>query len=583
MKETVTHDLRSAVRALVAAPIVSLVAVVFLFSASGAVGASPSRPQRGQARTPRVANMWGETLAAPMKTWLQEALVPGMSIAIIEDGRISWHGAFGTRNADTGEPVTDATIFEAASLSKPVFTYAVLKLVDRGVLALDRPLAEYLAAADLKQIYPAAVSGDARWKTITARTVLTHRTGFPNWFNNGPMRFLFDPGQRFSYSGEGFSLLAAAVTTVAGRSFNELVQELVFDPLDMKDSSYVWRPDYERRFTASHDVFGGPTARGRATSPRAGASLYTTATDYARFLVALANGTGLAKATWEAMTQAQVGVVGRDDKPCFSWGLGVGINQAGRDTTIWHWGDNGDLNAYFEIIPKERRGVVFFMNGANAHAITPLVTERILGITKPAISTSYFRYPTLDAPAMAISRAFRSGGGAAAVKAAAERPDSLSAEDGAAIQRLIAVSQTAMRIGDLGGARTVIDFMLKHHPSSVPALVLRGALGAAAGDKAAMESAFDHAREVGQTAEARVNAVGYTLLRSGRIDEAISVFEYNVRAYPQSANCYDSLAEAFEKKGSREQAIRNYARAVSLDPTPGTTMYQALRRLLNEK
>jgi CubicO group peptidase (beta-lactamase class C family) len=294
---------------------------------------------------------WSTTLAAPMKTWLQDAMVPGLAMAIIEEGRISWEGVFGTKNAETGEPVTEATVFEAASLSKPVFAYAVMKLVDKGTFDLDKPLAEYLAGADLKQVYPPAASGDARWKAITARMVLTHSTGFPNWFNIAPMRFLFDPGQRFSYSGEAFSLLAAAVTVTTGRSFNELVQELVFDPLEMKASSYVWRPDYETTFTASHDMLGRRTTRGKATRPRAGASLYTTAGDYARFLVALGAGTGLTNATWQAMTRAQIQVLGRDDKPCFSWGLGVGVNQSGSDTTLFHWGDNGDLNAYFEIIP----------------------------------------------------------------------------------------------------------------------------------------------------------------------------------------------------------------------------------------
>ncbi len=580
-KTSRSADPRLAVRPLVAMRVVSLLALVSW--ASVAAFASPSPPERHQAgaRATRAAADWGDTLAAPVKTWLREALVPGISIAIIEDGRIAWTGAFGTRNADTGDPVTGATVFEAASLSKPVFAYAVMKLVDRGIVALDTPLAEYLAKGDLKQVYPAAVSGDARWKTITARMVLTHRTGFPNWFNNAPMRFLFEPGLRFSYSGEGFSLLAAAATTAAGRSFNELVQELVFDPLEMKDSSYVWRPDYEGRFTASHDGLGRTSARGRSITPRAGASLYTTATDYARFLVALANGTGLTKATRDAMTRPQVGVVGRDDKPCFSWGLGVGVNQAGKDTTLWHWGDNGDLNAYFEIVAKERRGVVFFMNGANAHAITPLVTERILGIATPAISTSYFTYPSLDSPPLAIARAFRAGGIAAAVAAASASPESLAAEDGPATQRLLAVAQAAGRGNDLAGARTLIDFVLKYHPSSIAALVHSGGLSAASGNRAAMESAFDRARGAGQSIESRVNATGYTLLGAGRVDEAISVFEYNARTYSQSANCFDSLAEAFEKKGDREQAIRHYARAVWLDSTPGTTQYRALKRLLD--
>ena len=99
-----------------------------------------------------------------------------------------------------------------------------------------------------------------------------------------------------------------------------------------------------------------------------------------------------------------------------------------------------------------------------------------------------------------------------------------------------------------------------------------------------METSFQKAFETQPNLEDRLNALGYTLLRASRIDEAIVVFEYNARKYPQSANCYDSLAEAFEKKGDRQQAIRTYARALSLmDPDPAGTSYQALKRLLNEK
>lgn len=536
----------------------------------------PSAAQRPSA--------WSTTLAAPMKTWLPDAMVPGLSIAIIEDGRLSWQGAFGERNADTGEPVTEATVFEAASLSKPVFAYAVMKLVDKGTLDLDRPLAAYLAGADLAQVYPPAASGDVRWKTITARMVLTHSAGFPNWFNNAPMRFLFDPGQRFSYSGEGYSLLAAALTVATGRSFNELMQELVFDPLEMKASSYVWRPDYETIVTASHDLLGRRTNRSRRTRPMAGASLYTTAGDYARFLVALGDGTGLAHATWQAMTRAQIQVVDRNGTPCFSWGLGVGVNQSGTDTTLWHWGDNGDLNAYFEIIPKRRRGVAFFMNGANAHALTPLITQRVLGLATPAIATSYFRYPTLDSPVMALTRAFRARGIAAAIEVAAASAERLSAAEAPEIQRLTALAAIAAGSGDFAGARSALDFVLKHQPASTAALVALGGVQLALGDRTAMEASFQKANETLPNLESRVNSLGYTLLNAGRIDEAIAVFEYNVRRYPQSANCYDSLAEAFEKKGNRQEAIRNYAKALSMtDPDPAGSSYQALKRLLNEK
>ncbi|RPJ78027.1 MAG: hypothetical protein EHM13_15185, partial [Acidobacteria bacterium] len=322
--------------------------------------------------------------------------------------------------------------------------------------------------------------------------------------------------------------------------------------------------------------------RERRTVPLPGASLYTTAGDYGRFLVALGEGAGLAKATWEEMTRQQVQVFGRDDKPSFWWGLGVGVYRAGADTVLWHWGDNGNLNAYFEIIPKQRKGVVFFLNGANAHAITALVTRRVLGVEGPAISTSYFRYPAMDSPAMAITRAFVAGGAAAAAKAAGEAVPRSPAEEQAATERLATLTAIALQQGDLAGARAAVDMALGRGPSSPLMLVVSGGVHAAMGNRTAMEAAFEKAREAMPNAESRINSLGYTLLRAGRLDDAIVVFESNVKAYPQSANCYDSLAEALENRGDREQAIRNYARALSIDPSLTGSSYLALRRLLDD-
>jgi predicted Zn-dependent protease len=185
---------------------------------------------------------------------------------------------------------------------------------------------------------------------------------------------------------------------------------------------------------------------------------------------------------------------------------------------------------------------------------------------------------------MAMTRAFRARGIAAATEAAATIRDRLSAADAPESQRLMALANIAAGSGDFAGARNALDLVLKYQPTSVQALATLGAVQLALGDRAAMEASFQKAIEAQPTLEARLNSLGYTLLRAGRIDDAIAVFEYNVRKYPQSANCYDSLAEAFEKKGDRQQAIRNYARALSMmDPNPTGSSYQALKRLLGEK
>src|SRR4051812_37544471 len=130
---------------------------------------------------------------------MAQAKVPGLAIAVIDNGRVAWTKSFGVMRVGSPEPVTETTRFEAASLSKPVTAYVALQLVDAGRLALDTPLTHYITYADLP--------GDPRVATMTARHVLSHTTGFPNWRRRDPLTLFFTPGERFSYSGEGYVYL----------------------------------------------------------------------------------------------------------------------------------------------------------------------------------------------------------------------------------------------------------------------------------------------------------------------------------------------------------------------------------------
>jgi len=112
--------------------------------------------------------------------------VPALALAVVENGVILRVIAGGVRDATTREPVTERTVFEAASLSKPVFAYAVLQLADAGVLLLDEPLARHV---------PDCIPDDPRAAAITARHVLAHVTGLPNWRSERrPLRTYFAPG-----------------------------------------------------------------------------------------------------------------------------------------------------------------------------------------------------------------------------------------------------------------------------------------------------------------------------------------------------------------------------------------------------
>src|SRR5438445_3866389 len=170
----------------------------------------------------------GAALDRLVPTLLKDGDVPGLSLAIVRDGRIELRRAYGVKDAASGTPVDADTVFEAASLSKPVFAYAVLKLADAGKLDLDAPVAKYL---------PGDYVDDPRQSAITARRVLSHTTGFPNWRPSGqPLKIHFAPGERFSYSGEGFVYLQKAVERLTGQTLDAVMKRLVFEPLHMASS-----------------------------------------------------------------------------------------------------------------------------------------------------------------------------------------------------------------------------------------------------------------------------------------------------------------------------------------------------------
>jgi CubicO group peptidase (beta-lactamase class C family) len=215
----------------------------------------------------------------------------------------------------------------------------VLKLVDQGTLDLDKPLSKYL---------PNYVQHDDRINAITARHVLTHRTGFPNWRPDGqPLAIHFTPGERFSYSGEGFVYLQLAVQKITGLPLDTWMRQTVFDPLQMTDSSYRWQGKYETLAATGHNSSGTPgkpfkpSANGSPINggggPAAASTLLTTARDYARFAIAIMNGTGLKNETGRAMLtpQSQVDAgcsncIGRPitkASESIAWGLGVGLEQ----------------------------------------------------------------------------------------------------------------------------------------------------------------------------------------------------------------------------------------------------------------
>src|SRR5262245_33156119 len=224
--------------------------------------------------------------------WLNESKMPAVSIALVRDGQLAWRRAFGVKDTGTNEPVDLDTLFAACSDTKPVFGYGVLKLAEKGVLNLDTPLTKYTSRR---------VTADPRVEMITARHVLNHTTGFPNWRQGKDLPIEFTPGSQYQYSGEGFSYLQSVVAEITGKSFEDFMRDNVLGPLGMTASRITWDMNSVRQIAKPHDEKGVRIAGKFITPPSpterdegialygAAAMLLTTPTDYAKFLLEFLN------------------------------------------------------------------------------------------------------------------------------------------------------------------------------------------------------------------------------------------------------------------------------------------------------
>ena len=338
-------------------------------------------PIQAQTRAPKLVTAHIDQAITQL---MDSAHIPGLAIAIIRGNKLTYAKGYGRTKTDSTQPVTPNTVFEAASLTKPVFAYAVLQLVESGSLDLDKPLFEYLPYPD--------VAVDERYKKITARLVLSHRSGLPNWRKNrqsNELTMVFTPGERFSYSGEGFVYLQKVVEKITGKPINDFMEERVLRPLGMTNSGFVWKAIFNANVAQPHNQDGKTETKFRPTQANMAYSLHTTAPDYARFVQAILTPTGLKTSTIGQMLTPQVQLPrqfsGSDTlQPNLYWGLGFGLEQMPTDTYFWHWGDNGAFKCYVTANSTTKDAVVYFANSANGLDIADELMRLTLGGEHPA-------------------------------------------------------------------------------------------------------------------------------------------------------------------------------------------------------
>lgn len=436
--------------------------------------AAPAHSQRPAARADAAMRT---RLDSVVPALVRGAELPGLSAAVVRDGAVYWSGAYGMRDAESRAPVDANTVFDAASLTKPVVGYAVLRLVDRGVVSLDRPLAEIVPNPRMAH--------DERYRLITPRMVLSHTTGLPNWGSDDRVDMIGDPGQKFGYSGEGFVYLAQAVEKLTGRSLTDVVRDEVLVPFGMTRTSLVWNDSLEADGARSHDVWGKARPVNRRDKPNAAASLRTTALDYGRFLAAAMEGRGLQPKTHAQMLSAFTQITGPRAGERLFWGLGWGLVQrADGGQLMWHWGDNGDAKAFVAADPARRTGVVYFANAQQGLAVARSLVSMVVPGVDDAIR--WLDYDQSDAPDWRTRRVIARAGIDSGAAAALARWREARASSRAAARLAVAASRMMSDQGATEPARAVLADAAASYADSA---FVQAALGGAALEAADYDAA----------------------------------------------------------------------------------------------
>ena len=318
--------------------------------------------------------------------WLKQADVPSAAIAWIDHGAVAWTQVYGEQSP--GVRANAQTLYNVASLTKPVSAEVVMRLVAQGKVSLDEPISAYWVDPDVK---------DNAWNTLlTPRICLSHQTGFKNWRyeSAGKLQFQWQPGTQTGYSGEGYDYVARFVEKKTGKPFEALASELVFAPLGMTQTAYTPRDWFKGRLAVAHGPQGDITTR-EQTGWSAADLLRTTIGDYARLVVAVMHGNGLSADLASERLRLTRNLATREDldKLCAkanvsaahcngsaSLALGWQVLQLDGRTIVDHSGNDPGVRTLAFFDPQRQVGAVVFTNGEKGDE----VIRKVVGVLYPA-------------------------------------------------------------------------------------------------------------------------------------------------------------------------------------------------------
>jgi CubicO group peptidase (beta-lactamase class C family) len=370
---------------------------------AGPAGRKPARMPDEYRRPAVITRLDGTAVSArdvdaAVKSAMEKWKVPGLGLAVICNGRLVYQKGYGYRDVEQKLPFDVVTSTYAASLTKTVFGYVVLQLVDQGVIALDTPIATYLAKPLPEYDNYKELAGDERWRKFTPRMLLAHTSGLPNYRgfeDDKKLKIHFEPGTRYAYSGEGLNLLAMVIEEVTKEPIETTIQRDVFAPFGMTRSAMTYEPRFDINHAIGYDENGAPLGPNEHMHVRVAGSMHTTVDDYARFLAAVLRGDRLSPAMRAEMVKPQIRITSKHEFPPFenvethdndairlSYGLtwGLYFTEAYGEAYFKEGHDDGWRN-YAVCFEKAKDCVLIMTNSSNGEHIYDQLLRAIQGNT----------------------------------------------------------------------------------------------------------------------------------------------------------------------------------------------------------
>lgn len=366
-----------------------------------------------------------DSLNAKIQHLMKVANVSGVAVAVFNNNKPIFSKTYGLADVQKGISFEKTSVMYGASLAKMVLAYIAMQYVQEKVIDLDKPLVEYLN----KPLPNIKINGfrrgyhdlkdDKRYEKITARMCLTHTTGFPNWrwFEaDKKLKIKFDPGTRYSYSGEGLYLLQFIIEQLTGKDYETISQERVFKPLGMTNTSQVWQTRFDNNICYGHNAKGEPYELMKWNEASAGGSMSTTFEDFTKFYTALINSKGLSKKSFIEITSQQIRIKSRsqfgplakidstdNDNIQLGYGLGVGTFKTPFGRAFFKEGHDDGWGHYSICFPDKKIAVVILTNNDNGESIFKELLEHSIDDTfTPWRWENYIPYNYIPPPVVNI-------------------------------------------------------------------------------------------------------------------------------------------------------------------------------------